>query len=199
MLLGLGAGGLGLASIAPQRHRKVVLLAEFVADAGPQSHLRGIERRVAALEPRALRGGLNRTSEASKGYERGRDAVRRAASIAPQRHRKIVVAPASAAVPTASIAPQRHRKPAPRRSDEHRAEPQSHLRGIERRQEELGAVPPPRGLNRTSEASKVGADGDTGRAASVPQSHLRGIESPDNGREPIVFEGASIAPQRHRK
>ncbi len=144
---------------------------------GPQSHLRGIERT---------------------GWRRGARA-RRAASIAPQRHRKVVVALGvvlreerlnrtseaskvgfERAVADdegrASIAPQRHRKEAV-------ALNKTAIAGLNRTSEaskgdrrRLARAPPP-GLNRTSEASKVLNTVVRASIVASPQSHLRGIES----------------------
>ena len=166
------------ASIAPQRHRKTTLPDRFVPPgpglnrsseaskvpegtpmtpvAGPQSLLRGIERRpcltasyhpaLASIAPQrhrkpsaracasVLSWCLNRSSEASKVGEREQDGDAGAgASIAPQRHRKWMPARFVGAPASASIAPQRHRKTG-----------ESRRRGA-------GS----RGLNRSSEASKV--------------------------------------------
>ena len=150
--------------------------------------------RLPSLHPQT---GLNRSSEASKAEHGADDAVRAAvpqsllrgiestaagaptrrgpsASIAPQRHRKRRGRTA-ALHSHASIAPQRHRKQSNVGAAESgKAGPQSLLRGIERLSD-LAALRRA-GLNRSSEASKVGTARSTSRAST-----------------------ASIAPQRHRK
>ena len=123
----------GLASIAPQRHRKAPLAAQHGARARasiapqrhrkaaaprpaggaprrPQSLLRGIERRYR----RSTASSTTRPQSLLRGIERRPSAMDRSvvriASIAPQRHRKDKDDDHDDNLLWASIAPQRHRK-----------------------------------------------------------------------------------------
>ena len=167
----------GLASIAPQRHRKFVPPVPprrgTKASIAPQRH----RKQAASANARTAGESLNRSSEASKAE--GLHA--RPGRPGP-----------------ASIAPQRHRKHNPESCGAF------YFGGLNRSSEASkdGLVKEllvgQAGLNRSSEASK----GPSGHAAAgartasiAPQRHRKMREAPR--RRPR--RRASIAPQRHRK
>ncbi len=163
------------ASIAPQRHRKRLHVPATQGRTKLQSHLRGIES--CCLRAKARPGhGFNRTSEASKVLRRPARCAGVKASIAPQRHRKLVLATS----PQAGEYRFNRTSEASKEMLVEHGEPtahvlQSHLRGIEREPVRLVDF-----------------------AQQPLQSHLRGIER-DHAACARDGRAASIAPQRHRK
>ena len=208
-----------LDSIAPQRHRKCVMLralARLHPDSiAPQRHRKPFPAALARSHGRRL----NRTSEASKDGLARPSGRRVRDSIAPQRHRKsggcAMVSAERRRLNRTSEASKvcRCRRGVWRVSRLNRTSEaskaarrpgagpvirtQSHLRGIESSRRRRAKAELPRGLNRTSEASKeavavlakprprdsIAPQRHRKSSASPPlrlarrtQSHLRGIE-----------------------